>query len=138
VWVLGALRYDTLEGRPDGSHPNRELYLMLREVQRRVPRFAAILARVPAGKGQSEDAEDLEGLPLFGGCYLTGTGDKMHRQAFVTGVFQRLLDDQASVAWTRRAYADDRRAWRITQMGYAGIAVLAAAIAFIAISGRGF
>ena len=84
-----------------------------------------------------EDAEDLEALPLFGGCYLTGTGDKQHRQAFVTGVFQRLVDDQASVAWTRRAYAEDRRAWRIAQLGYAGIAVVVAVIAFVMISGKG-
>ena len=137
VWVLGALRFDTQANREVGTNPNRDLYLLLREVQRRVPRYAAILARTPIGKGQSEDPEDLEALPLFGGCYLTGTGEKPNRQAFVTGVFQRLVDDQAAVAWTRRAYADDKKAWRMTQFGYAGIAVLVAAVAFLAYSIKG-
>lgn len=137
VWVLGALRFDTQANREVGTNPNRDLYLLLREVQRRVPRYAAILARTPIGKGQSEDPEDLEALPLFGGCYLTGTGEKPNRQAFVTGVFQRLVDDQAAVAWTRRAYADDKKAWRMTQFGYAGIAVLVAAVVFLAYSMKG-
>jgi hypothetical protein len=106
--------------------------LLLREVQRRVPRFAAILSRVPSGKGDVEDSEDLEALPLFGGCYLTGTGQKPNRQAFVTGVFQRLIDDQAAVAWSRKAYADDRKAWRMTQIGY-GIITLATIALAVAI-----
>jgi len=137
VWVLGALRFDSQANRQEGHHPNRDLYLLLREVQRRVPRFAAVLSRVPIGKGEIEGPEDLEALPLFGGCYLTGTGDKPNRQAFVTGVFQRLVDDQAAVAWTRQAYEDDRRAWRMTQFGYAGIAVVAAVVAFFAFTGKG-
>ena len=78
----------------------------------------------------------MESLPLFGGCYLTGTGDKPNRQAFVTGVFQRMVDDQASVAWTKQAYADDRRAWRVTQIGYAAILLAAAAITLVAIFGN--
>ena len=137
VWVLGALRFDAQANRQEGSHPNRDLYLLLREVQRRVPRYAAILSRTPTGKAQAEDPEDLESLPLFGGCYLTGTGEKPNRQAFVTGVFQRLVDDQAAVAWTRRAYADDKKAWRMTQFGYAGIAVAVAIMAFLAFAGKG-
>ena len=138
VWVLGALRFDPQTNRQEGNHPNRDLYLLLREVQRRVPRYAAILARVPTGKGEVEDAEDLEAIPLFGGCYLTGTGEKPNRQAFVTGVFQRLIDDQAAVAWTRKAYAEDRRAWRMTQFGYVGIAIVVAVLAFFVITGKGF
>jgi len=129
VWVLGALRFDPQSNKQEGSHLNRDLYLLLREVQRRVPRFATVLSRVPNGKGQVESPEDLEALPLFGGCYLTGTGDKPNRQAFVTGVFQRLVDDQAAVAWTGQAYSDDRRAWRLTQFGYLAIVVVAAALA---------
>jgi hypothetical protein len=136
VWVLGALRFDDQTHRQEGAHPNRDLYLLLREVQRRVPRFATILSRMPIGKNEAESSEDLEALPLFGGCYLTGTGDKPNRQAFVTGVFQRLVDDQAAVAWSRQAYAEDRSAWRLTQFGYAGIGVVAAAIILLAVSGK--
>ena len=132
VWVLQALRFDPQANKQEGSHPNRDLYLLLREVQRRVPRFASILSRVPAGKGEIETPDDLESLPLFGGCYLVGTGDKQNRQAFVAGVLDRLVKDQASVAWTRQAYEDDRRAWRLTQYGYIAIAIVAAAAGVIA------
>jgi hypothetical protein len=136
VWVLQALRFDAqgANGR-EGSHPNRDLYLLLREVQRRVPRFASILSRVPAGKGEMEGPDDLEALPLFGGCYLMGTGDKQNRQAFVAGVLDRLVKDQAAVAWTRQAYEDDRRAWRMVQFGYAGIAAVAVLIAVFVLKG---
>lgn len=132
VWVLQALRFDPQANKQEGSHPNRDLYLLLREVQRRVPRFASILSRVPAGKGEIETPDDLESLPLFGGCYLVGTGDKQNRQAFVAGVLDRLVKDQASVAWTRQAYEDDRRAWRLTQYGYIAIAIVAAIAGVIA------
>jgi hypothetical protein len=136
VWVLGALRFDPQANKQEGTHPNRDLYLLLREVQRRVPRFAAILSRVPIGKGEGGSPEDLESLPLFGGCYLAGTGDKPNRQAFVSGVFQRMVDDQAAVAWTKQAYDDDRRAWRLTRIGYAVMAVLAVAIGIAAYLGN--
>jgi hypothetical protein len=132
VWVLQALRFDPQANKQEGSHPNRDLYLLLREVQRRVPRFASILSRVPSGKGEIETPDDLESLPLFGGCYLVGTGDKQNRQAFVAGVLDRLVKDQASVAWTRQAYEDDRRAWRLAQYGYIAIAIVAAAAGVIA------
>ena len=101
-----------------------------------MPRFASVLSRVPIGKGEIESPEDLESLPLFGGCYLTGTGDKPNRQAFVAGIFHRMVEDQAAVAWTKQAYADDRRAWRMTRIGYAVIGIVAAAIAVLAYLGK--
>lgn len=136
VWVLGAVRVDPTAARPAGQDPNRDLYLLLREVHRRVPRFAAILGRVPAGGEQDAgDGEELGALPLFGGCYLTGTGTRPSGQAFVTGVFQRLIDDQAAVAWTRRAYAEDARYRRMSAAGYAVIAVVLAAVVVAAVLG---
>lgn len=127
VWTLNALGREGEES--DWYDTNRELYLLMREVHRRVPRFATILGRVPGGQpGPDGGEDDLEGLPLLGGCYLGGTGTKELRQAFVTGVFQKLVDDQAAVAWTRRAHAADRRFRRLAWVGYAAAAVLAAVV----------
>ncbi|MFO0802936.1 MAG: hypothetical protein U0791_07410 [Gemmataceae bacterium] len=44
-------------------------------------------------------------------------------------MLDRLVKDQAAVAWTRQAYEDDRRAWRLVQFGYAGIAIVTVLIA---------
>lgn len=132
VWILSALRLDVkTAGGTDEQNPNRELYRLLREVHRRVPGFASILSRVPVGKG-GDDAEELDELPLLGGCYLAGTGNRPFRQAFVTGIFQRLIDDQAAVSWTRGAYAEDQRFRRMTTVGYAAIGVLVAGVAALA------
>ena len=136
VWILNALKFSAAaETGADGSagrsesteqNPNRELYFLLREVYRRTPGFAAVLSRVPvlASGAAEKESENLEALPLFGGCYLTGTGNRPFRQAFVTGVFRRLVDDQAAVAWTRKAYAEDQRFTRLTYLGYAVIAII--------------
>jgi hypothetical protein len=138
VWILSALKFTTQAGQADSEvgpdepypkadehDPNRELYRLLREFHRRVPGFASILSRIPVlAAGMEEERNDLDALPLFGGCYLTGTGNRPFRQAFVTGVFRRLIDDQAAVAWTRYAYAEDQRFWRLTRIGYAVIVIL--------------
>jgi hypothetical protein len=132
VWILGALRQlPPADQPPVGPDPNRELYLLLREVHRRSPGFASILSRVPAGAGDDE-GDELDGLPLFGGCYLSGTGARATGQAFVTGVFKRLDEDQDCVAWTRRAYAEDRRLARWAKIGYIAIAA-AVVVAVLAV-----
>jgi hypothetical protein len=133
VWILKALRLnDQLDQRatPSGGHGhNRNLYLLMREVYLRFPRIATILANgVPAGGQAASDADPLEGLSLFGGCYLAGTGGKSSQQAFVTGVFHRLVDDQAAVAWSEKAYADDRRFNQMAMIGYVVIVVIAAVL----------
>lgn len=132
AWTLQALRPDAPTDA-GGYSPNRELYLFMREVHRRVPRFASILGQTPVGADGTADG-DLDGLPLFGGCYLVGSGAAPVRRAFVTGVFQWLADEQGAVAWTRRAYAEDGRFRRLTLAGYVLSAVLVAgAVALLAL-----
>lgn len=47
---------------------------------------------------------------LFGGCYLAGTGsDPNTQQAFVSGVFKRMVQDQDLVSWTSDAIEADTR-----------------------------
>lgn len=124
VWTLNGLRQD-VGADPSVYNPNRELYLLMRELHLRVPRFASILGQVPADPTATADG-DVDGLPLFGGCYLVGAGAKPVRRAFVTGLFDWLTEHQAAVAWTRRARADDGRFRRLTAAGYVLSAVLLA------------
>ena len=63
--------------------------------------------------------------PLFGGCYLAGTGRSGDQQAFVSGVLQRLMQSQSSVAWTPEALEDDARYRRWTSFGYMAIVAFA-------------
>jgi hypothetical protein len=128
--ILRFIRYDApSDPRKTGSSVdhNRNLYLLLREVSMRGPRLARLLAR---GLTPSPDAA-LDDVPLFGGCYLAGTGRQPDQQAFVHGVFQRLMENQSSVAWTPAALEEDARYRRWSAMGYIGIAAVAAVGGFL-------
>src|SRR5437588_10572829 len=92
------------------------------QVYQRGPRLARVLGRgLPGGSGQ-DAPEPLDALPLFGGCYLAGTGRTPQEQAFVPAVIQRLIDGQSSVSWTGAALAEDSRYRRWAMYGYAGLA----------------
>jgi hypothetical protein len=119
---------------------NRNLYMLLNQVYARGPRLARIFGRgLPGGGGQDRptsgySAEPLDALPLFGGCYLAGTGRGPTEQAFVPAVVQRLVDGQSSVSWTGAALAEDVRFRRWTMYGYmsmAAIVVLGVALAYM-------
>lgn len=67
-----------------------------------------------------------DGPALLGGCYMAATG---REPAFVAGVFQRLLEAQAYVAWTEKALAEDAGYHRKTRVGYVILPLFAAAAA---------
>lgn len=97
---------------------NSRLFFFSDEFRERQKRFSTLL-------GRGLEAGDSE-PPLFGGCYLAGTGrDPKSDQGFVTGVFARLLDEQNHVSWTEAALADDaaRRNW--ARLCYVAAVVLA-------------
>jgi type VI protein secretion system component VasK len=115
--IVRFLRHDS----PQGPQHNRNLYLLLREVANRSPRLARMLSRaVAVGPDAASDE-----APLFGGCYLAGTGRSGDQQAFVSGVLQRLVQSQSSVAWTPEALEDDARYRRWTSFGYMAIVAFA-------------
>jgi hypothetical protein len=131
VLPAGIIKFLRLDTPPPGdpratpsaatSH-NRNLYMLLNQVYQRGPRLARILGRgLPGGSGQAA-AEPLDALPLFGGCYLAGTGRTPQDQAFVPAVVQRLIDGQSNVSWTGAALAEDARYKRWTAFGYMGMA----------------
>jgi hypothetical protein len=128
VLPVGILKFLRLDAPTDprktplqaGMH-NRNLYMLLSQVYARGPRLAKVLARGLGAAGESSDAPDA--LPLFGGCYLGGTGRQPQDQAFVPGVFARLTDGQNHVSWTNQALAEDAKYRRWTALGYAIILV---------------
>jgi hypothetical protein len=128
AWIL---RFLKLEVGPDArqtpgssSAHNRDLYLLMRGVFERGPRLAEILARgVPPVGGQDEYGS----VPMFGGIYLAATGRDGKQQAFVEGVFQRVIESQNAVSWSPEALAEDARRGRLAVLGYVAVAVLTAA-----------
>ena len=133
VLPVGIMKFLRLDAPADprrtpsasGLH-NRNLYLLLREVYTRGPRLARVLARGLGAAGEATG--DPEALPLFGGCYLGGTGRQAPEQAFVPGVFARLVDGQNTVSWTSQALAEDARYRRWTAIGYTVIVLVPLAL----------
>jgi hypothetical protein len=129
AWILRFLRLDSADARTTpatGKMHNRNLYLLMRGVFDRGPRLAQVLSRgVPAVGGTGP----LASLPMFGGCYLAATGKDGKGQAFVPGVFERIMSTQSAVSWSPEAEAADRRLNRLALLGYLGTALLAIATA---------
>lgn len=100
---------------------NTGIYLFLDEMRGRKSKLSRILTN-----GIARDAP----VPLlYAGCYLAGTGaDRDREQAFVAGVFKRLLENQNVVSWTDEALAHDRRSQRRASLGYAALAALGLAV----------
>jgi hypothetical protein len=69
------------------------------------PRLSAILRRAFAPHGSLDDT-----APLFSGCYLAADGAGKGQMAFVKGVFEKVLDGQGDLEWTREAEAENARA----------------------------
>src|SRR5262245_49421626 len=96
---------------------NAGLYYLLGQMQlceRRLSRLLT-LAFVPEQRGPL----------LLDGCYLAGTGrGGRHDQAFVPGVFRRLLECQNAVSWTTDALAADAACRRGARIGALGLALL--------------
>ena len=126
-WILEFLRFDTGDNprrTTEQANHNRNLYMLMRAVFDRGPRLAELLSRgLPAVGGY----DDLATVPMFGGCYLAATGQKEQEQAFVEGVFKRVIESQSAVSWSPEALAADARLKRFAWFGY--IAVVAFAIA---------
>jgi len=89
---------------------NVGLYLFLDEMRGRKKNLSRIMTLGVAKDGP---------VPLlYAGCYLAGTGaDKEREQAFVAGLFKRLLDNQSFVSWTDEALENDKKAQGQASMG---------------------
>lgn len=104
-----------------GDRHNRNLYQLMRAVFDRGPRLGELLATgIPPVGGD----DDLADAPLYGGCYIAATGTAGDGQAFVQGVFQKVIEAQDKVQWMPEARAADARLGRLLNLGYTGMAVV--------------
>src|SRR5262249_35227129 len=105
---------------PDAAaRGNARLYQLLDPLWGRRQTLARVLRGVTTGQG---------GPPLYAGCYLAATGrEAPSQQAFVPGVFRRLLDEQNYVCWTAEAAREEARYHRWARCGYVGLAAGGAA-----------
>jgi hypothetical protein len=122
TWVYRLFRAETPEQRDaaEAVRGNVRLYHFLRCMQEKDKPLARLLTRGAA--------VPREGLAMFGGCYVAGTGVQPEEQGFIAGVFRRLTEAQNYVSWTAEGLAEeaDYEHWR--RRGYFGLAVLVAAI----------
>lgn len=89
---------------------NTRLYTLLCQVRRTLqPRLASILC---AGFADTSDEHPGEEPLLFGGLYFAAVSDKPDRQAFVKGVFDKLVDQQEDIEWTAAAVRGEQRIMR--------------------------
>jgi hypothetical protein len=101
-WVHRLFRIDDAPGI-DPTLTNMGVYFFLDAMRERKKNLSRVLTH-----GIAKEAP----VPLlYAGCYLAATGaDKARDQAFVAGVFKRLLENQSFVAWTEEALSVDRKA----------------------------
>jgi hypothetical protein len=111
------------EELPDVVKANAKLFLFMHQLRERQRRLSRILALgVARGK---EDGE----APLFGGCYIGGTGAEKDRdQGFVAGVFRRLTEEEDKVSWTTRALEEEANCRRMTGLTQVVFVVLSVAV----------
>jgi hypothetical protein len=85
---------------PENSH----LFQLLDEMNQRADSLSTIVLEAVGPENDS--------LYRYAGCYLAATGPKGN-QAFVAGVFQKMVKEQSCVGWTEAALAEDSqsRTW---------------------------
>jgi hypothetical protein len=121
TWVYKLFQLE--RGRDDFAtavQGNASLYRLMGTMLDRYKRLGQIFKRAVTVE---------QGVPwLFGGCYLAGTGrDAAQEQAFVAGVFRRLIENQSAVSWTPEAVAEDADYHRWATTGYLIMALLSVA-----------
>jgi hypothetical protein len=95
---------------------NTRLYQLFFQIRDRQERLRKMIVR-----GLSADPG---GPLLFGGSYVAATGkDPQREQAFIPGVFRRLIENQDYVSWTATGLREEATFQRWTKYGYIGILV---------------
>lgn len=122
-WVYAIFREHGSIARPGNSHLFGLLCQVRTDLQSR-------LLRILSG-GFGRDREEAPGeLPLgFSGCYFAATGRSEDRRAFVSGVFDKLTEEQSQVEWLPESRA---AAKRYRRLGWLGLCVAAGFLGWLA------
>lgn len=122
VYKLFRLECSSQEDFASVTDGNTQLYRLMSQMQLRHQRLSQLAVR---GLLPEDDVP-----ALFGGCYIAATGpDAANDQAFVPGVFRRLLENQNFLSWTDEALDEDTRQQRWTTLGYLGMGLAVACLA---------
>jgi hypothetical protein len=98
------------------THRNGQLFRFLGALREGQKRLTELVVHGLASKPK--------GPALLRGCYLAATGrDSAREQAFVAGVFQRLLEYIRYVSWTQEALAEDAAYHRRASYGYLALPI---------------
>jgi hypothetical protein len=120
TWIHKFLRPEIPGKEQPGTvtRGNAQLVKLLCQMRLRSKRLGQVL-------GRGLNRED-EGHVLFGGCYFAATGASPgNEQAFLPGVFRRVIENQNYVSWTEEALAQDNAQKNMAGYGYTVIAVAA-------------
>jgi hypothetical protein len=125
TWIYKFLRPEVPTKDQPGTvtRGNAQLVKLLCQMRWRSKRLGQVLSRALT----CEDEQPL----LFGGCYLAATGATPGtEQAFLPGVFRRVIENQNYVSWTDEALAQDSAQTNLARYGYVvlGAATLVALV----------
>ncbi len=110
-WVYVLFREKGAFSKPG----NTKLYSLLCEIRRSVQsRLAKILV---AGFGRDPEQDPGAETPLFSGCYFAAAGEADDRQAFVKGVFEKLVEQQEELEWTDDGYREEHKFQLLSRLG---------------------
>ncbi len=103
-FVFKWLRVDSTEGKPTSDQllHNMQLYRFLSQIQSRRPGLNRVLrSLIPPN----------EGAVMCGGCYFIASGQEPKEQAFIPGVFDKLLSGgfDRAIYWRKRALELDAK-----------------------------
>jgi hypothetical protein len=120
-WIHTLFREAEALSRPG----NLRLYGLLCKMR---STLSSVLTDVLVGVfGHEANSKDIAEPIPFSGCYFAATGETEDQQAFVRGVFEKLVEEQEDVEWTRKATAGNR--------GWQTIAAAAAVLAGVCLIG---
>jgi hypothetical protein len=108
---------------------NRQLYSLICQIRSEFQRrLDGILAGAFGREPETCDGETF----LVGGCYFAATGEKDKEQAFVQGVFDRIVEDELNeLEWSKAMLRRDALYHRISQVCFAVDALLAVVIGWL-------
>jgi hypothetical protein len=105
-WVYALFREKGSLSKPGNTRLYSLLCKIRRDVQRRLGNI--LVSGYAHDPDSAEVSRPIEPL-FFSGCYFASVGETADRQAFARGVFEKLMEDQGELQWTRQALQRDAK-----------------------------
>jgi hypothetical protein len=102
-WIYALFREEEALTRPG----NNQLYGLLCKVRCNLK--GPLMEVLAGGFGHDPQIAITKEPSAFSGCYFAAAGPSADRQAFVRGVFEKLIEEQEDVEWTEGALASAQR-----------------------------